>query len=220
MDGLSFLSSVIKSLAWPAVVLVLSFMLRKRIGPALERLFDRATKIKGPGGFEADFARDLIEAREKSEELEIEAAASEPPNDQQLGRLFPPIAPDDRYIALAKLSPEAAILESFKEVERVLIENQSAVYGPTTASTLSGRRLSLTQIARDLHSAGAIPSEVLDQFRRVRELRNLAAHPTGNSDLSIAAAIEYRNLCQSLIGAFNLGFGKLSVLREPVGPVD
>jgi len=220
MDWLSFFASVIKSLAWPAVVLVLSVMLRKRIGPALERLFDRATKIKGPGGFEADFERDLIEAREKSEELEIETAAANPPNAQQIAQMLPPTAPDDPYIALAKLSPEAAILEAFKEVERALIENRSAVYGPTTASTLSTTRLNLSQIVRDLNNTGAISSEVLEQFRRVRELRNLAAHPTGNSDLSIAAAVEYRNLCQSLISAFNLGFGKLSVLREPVGQVD
>ena len=135
MDWLSFIASLAKSLAWPIAVLLLVLLLRRQVGPALARLLDRATRLKAPGGIEFEFGRELGKAREKSEALEIETARSAAPQPSFAKPAISPTEPDDRYIALAKLSPEAAILDAFKQVERVLVENQHMLdanyQGPT-----------------------------------------------------------------------------------------
>jgi hypothetical protein len=55
---LEFISSLVSSLAWPAVVAVLGFVFRKQLKDLIARLasrVDRLTKVKGPGSFEAEF---------------------------------------------------------------------------------------------------------------------------------------------------------------------
>jgi hypothetical protein len=214
MDWLSFIASLAKSLAWPTAVLLLVLLLRRQVGPALARLLDRATRLKAPGGIEFEFGRELGKAREKNEALEIEAARSASPQRSLTKPAVSPAEPDDHYIALAKLSPEAAILDAFKQVERVLVENQHMLdanyQGPT-----GGRHATLDQLVHELSAFQAVSGEVVDQFQRVRRLRNLAAHTTGATDLSVAAALEYQELCRVLANALELGFARIAVLREP-----
>ena len=214
MDWLSFIASLATSLAWPIAALLLVLLLRRQVGPALARLLDRATRVKAPGGIEFEFGRELGKAREKSEALEIETARLAAPQPNFIKPAISPAEPDDRYIALAKLSPEAAILDAFKQVERVLVENQHMLdanyQGPT-----GGGRATLDQLVQELNAFNAISSEVVEQFRRVRNLRNLAAHPTGVVDLTVASALEYRELCRVLTNALELGFARVAGLRKP-----
>jgi hypothetical protein len=55
---LEFISSLVSSLAWPAVVAVLGFVFRRQLKDLIARLasrVDRLKKVKGPGSFEAEF---------------------------------------------------------------------------------------------------------------------------------------------------------------------
>jgi hypothetical protein len=221
MNWLEFLATTIKAIAWPTVALVFLYLVRERVGIAFERLIDRATKLTVPGGIELEFAKGLGEARTKEEQLAVEAAMERKPIKVDL--LSSRNDDEERFINLAKLSPEAAILDAFKEVEQVLIQGKSNFPGlgiGASASAPNKIHSDLLQIVRDLHGASAIPEEVVEQFRRVRELRNLAAHQTGKSDLPVASALEYRDLCQFLVAAFRVAFSRLAVLVEKGGPVE
>jgi hypothetical protein len=208
---LGFFASVIGSLAWPVIVALVLYLLRHTISPAFESLVGRLSKVTIQGGTAVEFGKELAEARDKGDEAAVRMAATKP---EQLPRphLVPePITPNDPFVALAKLSPPAAIVEAFKEVERVLIDNDWLL--SDTGSMPAKRAGGLIEIVRDLNRAELIPGEVVEQFQRVRQLRNLAAHPTGQSDLSVGSAVEYRELCRFLVTAFSFAFARLQTLR-------
>jgi hypothetical protein len=221
MDALSFFASVIKTLAWPAVVAYLLYLLKGNVGRIFENLADRVTKLKVPGG-EAEFSKELAKAREKEEELVIEEAEGGRLASPEVQSLAAPIKADDPYVALAKASPEAAIIEAFKELERLIVENRALLTVGVTPAAPGSIRRNLAEYVDELHRGELISREVVDQFRRVRELRNIAAHESGHPDISVGAAIEYRELCLSLAAAFTFALVRLHGLYEtrPLGTGD
>jgi hypothetical protein len=216
MGWLSFIASVLGSVAWPIVALVVLFLVRNELTAALTRLADRAASVKIPGALEVEFNKDFAEARQQSEVIAIQMAITR--DDLQLRQPEmnrDEIGFDDPYVAIAKLSPPAAIIEAFKEIELILIEHSFLV-------TATGEKPSggLDQIVRELRASGAINSEAAEQFYRVRGLRNIAAHPSEAPELTVGAAMEYRELCKALSAALSLGFARLQVLREGGGRVE
>jgi hypothetical protein len=101
-----------------------------------------------------------------------------------------------------QVSPEAAILQSFKEVEAAILENREEL------PKVKGNNL--LEFVRELHRAGAIDAQLLEQFQSVRNLRNIAVHASARSfepfAIATGEAIEYRNLCRSLAAAFRQAF--------------
>jgi len=200
MDLLTFIASVTGSIAWPGLALILLFPIRNRIGDLIASLAARLVKAKLPGGTELEFGPELEKAVEKSEELAIEGklVATE---QSDLGTV------EDPYLRLVQVSPEAAILQSFKEVEASILENKSEL--PNV------RGNNLLEFVRKLHSAGAIDAQLVEQFQSVRNLRNIAVHTREPFAITIGEALEYRNLCHSLAAGFRLAFAKLAHGREP-----
>lgn len=173
-----------------------------------------ASRLKIPGG-EAEFSKEIKEAREKNEELLTDAASEEHLALPRAEAVAAPLTADDPRLALAKISPEAAIIEAFKDLERVLMENKHLLLDSHMPAIAPTRHRNLLEYVRDLQRAELISGDLVEQFLRVRQLRNLAVHPTGKSNISVGAAIEYRDLCESLAAAFRAAFARLEVLRQP-----
>jgi hypothetical protein len=108
MDWLQFISSTLVGFAWPSVLIVLMVILRKQISA----LAGRIEEVTLPGGAKAKFEKAIGEAREKAEKIEPAARDTSTAETQ----------PQDSFLYLANNFPEAAIMESFREVERTLWE--------------------------------------------------------------------------------------------------
>ncbi|MGB9152010.1 MAG: hypothetical protein WCD70_02870 [Alphaproteobacteria bacterium] len=204
MDWLSFISSLISSLAWPAVAAIFLFMMRGRIGILINALASRITKAKLPGGIELEFSEKIEEAREESEVLAMEGklvAAFKQNQPESLAKV------EDKYLTLAQVSPEAAVLEAFKEVEMAIMDNKAEL------PEIKGGNL--FAFVRQLHLAEFIDQKVVDQFQRVRELRNLAVHSKEPLAISIGEAMEYRSLCLSLASTLRFVFAQMNHARQP-----
>lgn len=178
LDYLTFWSEVIKALAWPAVATLLIVKLRK---PLLDLVpFLRKLKYKE---FELEFAKEVAEL--KADSAERPAIDALPPESTPIRESW--------LQEMATFSPRAAVIEAWLEVETAAVEAASSFWTqPSTASIKNFPRL-----GEYLLQCNVIDHKQLNTFRKLRELRNKAAH-LENLELSEKDVRSYINLATGL----------------------
>ena len=208
MDGLTFISQVINSLAWPVAVLITLRMFRNKIS----ELFDRITKAKGKGKeWEIDFGERIEEVTrnaepalpEKPATLEIRVSdavrvgvAEETDTEMSISPLLHKEAviqaPQERFLKLAELHPAAAILDSWLDLETEL----------RTSATKHGisdsEKLPTSRIAQELCKLALWDDATFRIFSELRNLRNKVVH-TRSGAITPAQALEFDMLIRRLI---------------------
>jgi hypothetical protein len=181
MDWKQFFASVIGSLAWPAVVGFLLFLLRDEL-PRLIRRIKAATVA----GNSVEFGEALEKGR-----VEADALVSEHPNiDRQ-----PVYFLDKDKLDLAQKFPEAAILDAYREVEQLLLEIRGQLDLPP--------RTNLRSVVRRLVELGYIEAETEPFFMNFQRARHATAHPTNPTDpVTPGGAIEYLGQARLLLTIF------------------
>ena len=157
MDWLQFAASVIDSLAWPAVGLIIVIILRKLLAGLLPLL--RKLKYKE---LEVEFDREVRELRE-------EAASALPPLPTSVP---PPIPAESGLLQLASTSPRAAVVEAWLLVEAAALRALEA----RGIQSETGRPLSGPQLTRALMHGEILDNAARAVFDRLRMLRNQAVH--------------------------------------------
>lgn len=171
MDWLSFIASVVGSLAWPGAVVCVALLLRRE----LKGLLPFLRKLKA-GPVEAEFERELKEVN-----------ASLPSTRPRLleGR--------SQLLQLAELSPRAAVLEAWRGVEsasrRAALQHASGSPVPDVSSPLRAINL--------LAQRKLISGEEIALFHDLRGLRNQATHAPDFSP-SFDSVSSYLQLAGSL----------------------
>jgi hypothetical protein len=181
MDWLTFTSKVIGDIAWPATAFGAVLLFRKPI----KALLAIVSKVK-VSPVEVEFDRKLQIAKEeaKSELPQIE------PDIDHLPSLIDTLA-----IKLAEVSPRAAVMEAWRHVEVAALRAAKSLVpeGSFTNETMTFRAM------RALAKPGVLPDTILDLMRRLRSLRNDAAH-AADFALSTSSAIEYFHLAAQVVG--------------------
>jgi hypothetical protein len=196
MDWLQFTSSIIASLAWPSVLVVLLILLRKQLGSLATRL----EELTLPGGAKAKFKEQLESSRDKAEEVAYE---SEP------GQLKKEPTLDGAFLELAKRFPEAAVSQAWKEVEAVLLETRERLLGPNS-------RQNLNSVVRRLREQGLIDGSAEELYLNLRQARNTAVHATEKASITPGEAVEYREQVRVLVGLFRNILNRLPSRSEGV----
>jgi hypothetical protein len=185
MDWLTFTSSLLKTMAWPATVLVIAFGFRRQIGLLLSGLSRLRYK-----DFELQFIQRL-------EVLKTEAVqAGLPPLEAAPGKVTSTelAKPPDEFLYLGELldiAPQAAVMEAWRQVE--LAMNEAA------------RRIGLParrpfDALHQLQSSDKVKPQLIRVLAELRQLRNSVAH-TGGVSLSFDRAEEYVELAMRAIQA-------------------
>lgn len=155
MDWKTFISEIIGSLAWPAVVTFSIFILKDNLGELLPRL----KKLKHKDT-ELEFIEGIAElAKEASTlpKLEVESQSV------QLNR--------EVLLRLASISPRSAVIEAYRIVEVAGVKAIEEFY-----PVLKGRDVrSQVQVSKMLREK-VLSSERYHQLRELLMLRNKAAH--------------------------------------------
>lgn len=165
MDGYSFLSNVIESLAWPLTVILVLFYFKDDTISMLSRL----KKFKHRDT-ELEFVEGVRNLQEDREDATV--------NEDNLGGGY---EYDENYLTLlnlAEISPRSAILESFRLLELKLASKYSELYGFDGSSSnvkFKNGKLKL----KLLSEAERI------EYSKLQELRNQAAH---DPDFYVATA--------------------------------
>ena len=169
MDWLSFVASIVGSLAWPAAVLLLVLVLRRPIGallPLLQRL-----KYKE---LEVEFGRRVEEVREELAQELPGATALEAGGDG-----------GDAIARLAEVSPRSAVLEAWRDVELAALDAARRIAG----ETFRNRTLTFHAL-RVLEQSDSLDRNVIAVLRDLRGLRNEAAHAPDFA-LTRESAVDY-----------------------------
>ena len=192
MNGYQFFASLVGSLAWPAVVLIVFFVMRGRIAGLVSLL----SEAELPWGFKFRFDRALRNATAQAELVAPEAQQDKAKADGNLS--------DQVFLSLVTDHPEAAILESFREIEQTLWAMVHFLALPT-----KGR--DNDSVLRELVRLGYIDDNMVKLFGSLREARNAAVHAGKSVRLSSAEAIRYHETTQVLHERLRAVLTKLEV---------
>ena len=182
MDWMTFVVGVLKAITWPAALLLLALWLRKPIRDLVPLL--RKLKVKE---FELEFAQAVAQLEMDGQPEVGEPAASSTTSATDEGR-FPesriaaPVgAPtgasksrrEDEVLRLALLSPRAAIMEAWVEVEAAAAETAASFWGPNNRPDMFRP---MARLGEYLLQCKVIDAGQLVAFNKLRELRNKAVH--------------------------------------------
>lgn len=156
MDGLTFTSEVVKSLAWPVSVILLVFLLRK---PILE-LVPLIKKLKYKE-LELEFSQQVMD-------LKVEARSAF--NPEVPGVTTKPVK--SKALELVSISTRSAIIEAWIELETVAMEVAMSFW---SESHVKGAK-SIPRLGEYLFKCKVIDEKQLNVFNGLRKLRNKAAH--------------------------------------------
>ncbi len=163
MDSLTFLSELVKALAWPMSVILIVFFLRHTLRDLLPSL--RRLKYKE---FEAEFSQDLAKA-----ELQAQQAKLPPPEqvvDTPVGVSEPA---HKKYKRLVDIAPRVAIVEAWRDVEVAL---NAAATGWDYDNPQDEHFPNLSAVITRLTNEGKLDPGEGSFLEYMRSLRNRAAH--------------------------------------------
>jgi hypothetical protein len=187
---------LLRDLAWPATVLVVTFLFRAEFRRTLSRLSTLRYR-----DFEASFERGLREAEVMVKPQGHAAPRSSRPGDGDEAPLPKHLDPD-RLLRVADLSPTAAINEAWHDVEQAALAAGEALGVPARAGeTASGHTL------HALVDQGLLTSHTLVAFERLRRLHQQAAH---HPDLRFSSnqAHRYVDLAHKLVARLHAVTGR------------
>ncbi len=181
MSGFELLARLVEALAWPLTVLVVAIVLRDKLSDLLESLAKRVgryTKISAYG-VDAEFEQNVEETKEEVDAALEKASGGSSPARQESVQV-------DRLMALAELSPRAAILESYIVMEGALLLTAER-FGWTQVAHRPGDVLGAS---RWLEKRRALPPALRQAVDRLRKSRNQAAH-AADFELSSDASLDF-----------------------------
>ncbi len=199
MSFLEFVASVVGSIAWPTVAVIAIALLKRPIADLLTGGAIKLLKI-GPQGVEAEFFDETVKRAERDlPERRV------PPGRGSEAALAPQGVDDflEEMSELARVSPSAAVLESFARLEHVL---RSALGQETVRA--SGRRIhSARELGELATSRGLLTDGERAAFNELVALRNAVAH-VRPADLDADAAISYARVAMQVMIAVLLEQGR------------
>jgi hypothetical protein len=180
VTALQFVASLIHSLAWPTVVLVISVIFRRQLSALLARPF-RSLKA---GPLEVVWDRQIAEAEAELGGSAVTLSGGPPPT--AVSRT------SDQLGEVVRVAPTAAVLQAFAGIERQLRELLvRSGLAPVAGSAL--------QLARQALDADLIRPETVSAVEGLAVLRNLVAHgreaqldaPRARDYLALTDAVSY-----------------------------
>lgn len=179
MDWKQFFASITGSIMWPTAVVIIVLTFRKEVA----RLLRQAKKL-GAAGINVELAEHVAAARDSAEAVHGEQSGQSTPTKFDPG-----------FTELAKSFPEAAVLQAYKELERVLQQIKFRL------SDDKPHRTSV-EVVQALYEKGEISQNVVRLFEDLRQAKNSAAHASGDEALRPGEAIELAEQAKMLTELF------------------
>jgi hypothetical protein len=179
MDWKQFLASVIGALAWPVATVTIVWVFKEQLRNIIGQI-----RRFGAGPVSVEL----------SEKLEQATAAGAAVQSEQ-GIDAPDPSLDPTIAELVKSAPDVALVQSFRQLEQLLLKIRDAL-----PDGRPGRNL--YEVLRALEKQQFIPASVIALFQTLREAKNAAARETGGDALSSSDALEFIrqvNLLQGIL---------------------
>lgn len=155
MDWKEFVAALTNALAWPVAVVLLVALLRKEIRqlvPSLQELEYKDFRLRF--GSEVEKASAELQVPEPETPVKTETESAE----------------DTQLIELSNISPRAAVLEAWRQVEEELVRIATA------RGIRRSPRNMISAAVQALEEKGVVVPDAQGSIERLRRLRNEAAH--------------------------------------------
>jgi uncharacterized protein YutE (UPF0331/DUF86 family) len=226
MDWLEWSATIVKAVAWPGALVFILFLFRTQLVALLANV--ESVTVKDTV---VNFRTSLTELEDmpRTEPMRPSGAATATPPPAKVdseggtpGLDVSPVSPekgrttsidDDRFEKLLAISPEAAILDAWQPIVRVIDE-----LTPSMGLTFVEKaKKPFYQKIRELHKLGIISSQTLDVLKKLSDLRNQAAHL---ANLSAADAVRFKQLSEDLLEDLESRFqgGPVMIYPSPNQP--
>lgn len=210
MDWMEFVSSLVASLAWPSAAIAILFLFKEEVAKHLPLL----QKLKLPGGIEAEFSKELATvaaAIESSDAVQtpaevpvaeaaplgaIEAEVSTTPN------LLSFMVADDDPAAL-RANPTGVVMEAWKGLEAVLRLATNRAKKNVVVASQAG----FSTVLMFLANANFLTSEEIDNLRKLKKMRDLAAH--SQDKISVDSANEFAEIAGRMSRNLTVRMGQM-----------
>jgi hypothetical protein len=191
MDTLSFISSILSSIAWPLAVILITYFFRSSISNLFESV--RLKRIKR-GDFQIDFEQKLSEVRGKVEVASLPVAKpSKSPK-----KLVQPGAErfliENDVMSIANVNPAAGIALAWSQVEREL---QSTI--EKFKINVAYPYNSAVKNIQALYEQKIISQQVYEALNDLRTLRNKAVHAMYDTTLTITEAEDFAQVAENVV---------------------
>jgi len=180
MDTYTFIVKMVEAIIWPLTICCSLLLLKQPLSTLLPLLQNLKYK-----DIEINFSK---EVKELSQEL-----------DEELPKESSELLVTPKVIKLAELSPRAAVLEAWINVE--FSANEAL---QRNSSGLEIQDKSSPQVViRTLCKKELIQQTTVNMFNNLRALRNHALHDIDQGDFDADAAINYADMCARLVSEFD-----------------
>jgi hypothetical protein len=176
MSYLQFVASVVGSLAWPVAGVVIVVVFKDQ----LRHILSQVRKF-GAAGVNFEISDQVREVQKAGEAVELEQ--KDDPREVT--------ALDPALVTLAQSFPEAAVLQSFKGLEAVLLRIRQRLPDDKPHRNLN-------EVLKALADDNQISQSVIGLFQSLRQARNTAAHEKGGEKLTQGEAVELISQIMSL----------------------
>jgi len=179
LDWLTFISSIVRDLAWPLVALT-------ALGTVFYKGRDFITLVKTfkYKDIEITIREEFVEARADAEQVKLQFH-TQPAQD---------IILQDKILKLAKLDTALAIIDIWKKLEAELI-SLIQHNGQMRFTTPEKFILKLADL-------GKLTKSEVNLYRKLREIRNASVHSHDETKLTLAEVIEFRDFVDMLSKKF------------------
>jgi hypothetical protein len=178
LDWLTFISTIVKALAWPSASLLAVIIFKKYLVNLFAALGDRLLTAKG-AGFELTFGKrvDEVEDTLPTAEVKVTPAAVESRKVEAI-------------VELSQLPPPYIVSQAWLRLENAIRAGLSNL-----AVSRTPRPVELISLAV---REGVLTQDELPAVSELRELRNIAAHAIDHN-ITITDALRYDDIANSLI---------------------
>jgi hypothetical protein len=156
------LVQLVSALAWPLTVTLVALMFRQEIRKVASRL-----STLSYGDMKAEFEKDLNKLERDVKELSVKESSTKverPKNDSETLDSY------ERLSRIAEISPRAAIMEAWRDIE-VTTKQVTDAYEISTDGQIAG-----VKAIRELVHQHLLPESVVSVYEQMRRLRSRAAH--------------------------------------------
>ncbi len=176
VNWMQLIAALAQALAWPVGAVMVAVIFRE----SLRKILNRELKKLKAGPVEVEWSEKIEQAQEQIKQ--------EVTGDQAAIQTMPL-----RLRELAKLSPDDAVVASFREIESAL---RGLVDG-----TDSGSMRPIMELVRNAVDSRVISQTTSEAIHQLRRLRNLAAH--AHTDISYTEALEYIAIADAVMYALD-----------------
>jgi hypothetical protein len=180
LDWATFIATLVKSLSWPTVILIIIVILKQEIRALVTNLGGRLKSAKG-AGIELNFGERIDEVQ-KTLPPEDRAQMTVPSNKRLVDLNDLSALPPAYIVSQAWLTVEAAIQEAML---------------PIAAPHSRVRPLAAPELLRIARQQSLVTEDEVPSLEELRKLRNLAAHAR-DPDISLTDALRYNDIAAAV----------------------